>query len=99
MESETKSCVFSTERVSLSLRSAVAGLAAACVVEMVKSHVFLSEGVSLSLHSVVVCPAAALVVEMAMRSPVVFSEVFLALVLSRVVGLCLFYCAQVFLSV
>lgn len=96
MESETESCVFSAERVSLSLRSVVAALAAACVVEMVKRSHVLSEGVSLSLRSVVVCPAAALVEEMAMRSRIVFSEVFLALVLSRV---CLFCCAQAFSSV
>jgi len=42
---------------------------------------------------------AALVEEMAMKSCVAFSEVFLALVLSQVFGLCLFCCAQVFLSV
>ncbi len=98
MESET--FVFSVERVSLSLCSVVAALAAACVVEMAKrSHFFLSEGVSLSLRSVDVCPAAAaLEEEMAMRSRIVLSEVFLALVLSRVLGLCLFCCAQAFSS-
>lgn len=95
-----KSQAFSAERVSVSLHSVVFGLAAAYVVERVKkSCVFLSEGVSPSLHSVVACPASALVKEMAMKSCVVFSEVFVALVLSHVLGLCLFCCAQAFLNV
>lgn len=64
-----------------------------------KRSCVLSEGLSPALHSVVVYPASALVEEMAMKSCVAFSEVFLALVLSQVFGLCLFCCAQVFLSV
>lgn len=95
-----KSQSFSAERVSVSLHSVVFGLVVAYVVEMVKeSSVFLSEGVSPSLHSVVACPASVLVKEIAMKSCLVFSEVFLALALSHVLCLCLFCCAQAFLSV
>lgn len=93
-----KSQAFSAEGLSVSPHSFVFCLAAAClVVEMVKrSHVFLFEGVSLSLHSLGVCPAAASEVENVMKSRYVSSEVFLVVVLSHALDLCLFCSAQVF---
>lgn len=95
-----KSQAFSAEGLSVSPHSFVVCLAAAClVVEMVKrSRVFLFEGVSPSLHSLGVCPAAASEVENVMSRDV-SSEVFLELVLSHALDLCLFCCAQAFLSV
>lgn len=97
---EMKSHVFSFGKVSLSLHSFVLCLAAVSAVEMdMKNHVVSFEEVSRSPRSVVFCPSAAFVVEMEMRSHAVVAEICFVLAVVHVLCLCLFCCAQGFLSV